>query len=87
MAMTLAALVAAIVLTGSSVTPAQAASGYETEPVLNAKDLVGPELLKGPHFTVDAKVPVTGFIARFTVRSSFGTFEAHGLRMLPITVN
>src|SRR5215470_15750743 len=67
--------------------PAPAATGYETEPVLNAKDLATPELLKGPHFTVDPKVPVKGFLARFTIRSSYGTFEASGLRMLPIQVN
>ena len=67
--------------------PAPAATGYETEPVLNAKDLATPELLKGPHFTVDPKVPVKGFLARFTIRSSYGTFEAHGMHMLPIRVN
>jgi hypothetical protein len=55
--------------------------------VLSAKDLAAPELLRGPHFTVDPKVPVKGFIARFTIRSPFGKFEAHGLRMLPIRVN
>src|SRR5262249_39653958 len=57
------------------------------EPVLAAKDLVGPELLKGPHFTTDPKVPVMGFMARFTLRSSFGVFEVHGQRMLPIRAN
>jgi hypothetical protein len=73
---------------GSAVTHAQAPpAGYETEPVLNAKDLAVPELLKGPHFTVDPKVPVRGFLERFTIRSPYGTFEAHGLHMLPIRVN
>lgn len=79
MAMLLAALVGAIVLAGSGAAPAQAGSGYEKEPVLIAKDLAGPELLKGPHFTVDPKVPVKGFIARFTIRSPFGKFEAGAL--------
>jgi hypothetical protein len=75
-------------VTGSAVTHAQAPpAGYETEPVLNAKDLAVPELLKGPHFTVDPKVPVRGFLERFTIRSPYGTFEAHGLHMLPIRVN
>ena len=76
---------AAIMLLGSTATAH--AQGYEKEPVLAAKDLVGPELLKGPHFTTDPKVPVMGFIARFTIRSPYGTFEAHGQRMLPIRVN
>ena len=64
--------------------PARAESGYEQEPVLNAKDLATPELLSGPHFTVDPKVPVKGFIERFTIRSKYGTFQANGLRILPI---
>src|SRR5467141_2490708 len=78
----------AILLTGSAMAHAQApAAGYEPEPVLNAKDLATPELLKGPHFTVDSKVPVKGFIERFTIQSQYGTFQANGQRMLPIRVN
>jgi hypothetical protein len=87
MRMALAVLAGAITLVASGVSQAQGPSGYEKEPVLNAKDLAGPELLTGPHFTVDPKVPVRGFIARFTIRSPFGKFEAYGLRMLPIRVN
>jgi hypothetical protein len=84
---TVLAILVSIVM-GSAVTHAQApAAGYETEPVLNAKDLAVPELLQGPHFTVDPKVPVRGFLERFTIRSQYGTFEAHGLHMLPIRVN
>jgi hypothetical protein len=79
--------VTAVIFIGSAGTQAQAPSGYETEPVLNAKDLATAELLKGPHFTVDPKVPVRGFIERFTIRSAYGTFQANGLRMLPIRVN
>lgn len=88
MKMAITALVlAAVVITGAVVTPARAQSGYETEPVLNAKDLAVADLLKGPHFTVNPKVPVKGFIERFTIQSSYGTFKANGLRMLPIRVN
>ena len=77
----------AILLTGSAVTQAQApAAGYEPEPVLNAKDLATPELLKGPHFTVDNRVPINGFLARFTIRSTYGTFDAHGIHMFQIRV-
>src|SRR5882672_4032763 len=84
----IAALVATtLLIVGSAWTSALAQSGFETEPVLNAKDLAVPELLKGPHFTVDPKVPVKGFLERFTIRSPYGTFEAHGLHMLPIRVN
>src|SRR5215813_4567332 len=77
---------AAIILLGSSAATAHA-QGYEREPVLVLKDLVGPELIKGPHFTTDPKVPVVGFMAHFTIRSSFGVFEVHGQRMLPIRAN
>jgi len=76
-----------VILVGSVATQAQAPSGYETEPVLNAKDLASADVLKGPHFTVDTKVPVRGFIERFTIQSPYGTFQANGLRMLPIRVN
>src|SRR5262249_10146346 len=76
----------AIVLLGSSAATAHA-QGYEREPVLVLKDLVGPELIKGPHFTTDPKVPVVGFMAHFTIRSPFGVFEVHGQRMLPVRVN
>src|SRR5436190_2986794 len=77
----------AMTMMASEAAYAQAPAGYETEPVLNAKDLATPELLQGPHFTVDPKVPVRGFLERFTIRSQYGTFEAHGLHMLPIRVN
>lgn len=76
-----------VILIGGAATQAQAPSGYEAEPVLNAKDLAAADLLKGPHFTVDPKVPVRGFIERFTIRSAYGTFQANGQRMLPIRVN
>jgi len=74
-------------LVGSGVGQAQAPAAYEPEPVFEAKDLAAPELLQGPHFTVDPKVPITGFIARFTLHSPYGEFRADGLRMLPIRVS
>ena len=84
---TTAALAAVMILaTGSAVAPARAQSGYEAEPVLRAQDLVAPELLKGPSFTVDERVPVRGYLARFTIRSTHGVFEAHGIHMLQIRV-
>ncbi|HYS93665.1 MAG TPA: hypothetical protein VEL48_09555, partial [Candidatus Acidoferrales bacterium] len=88
MKMAMAVLAAlAVTLSGGADARAQAPAGYEAEPVLNAKDLAVPELLSGPHFTVDPKVPVKGFLARFTIRSPYGTFEAHGVHMLAIRVN
>jgi hypothetical protein len=63
---------------------AQAPSSFETEPVLKATDLIGPELLKGPRHGVADRVPVQGMLARFTIQSDFGTFEAHGIHMLQV---
>jgi hypothetical protein len=68
MKMAMAALAAVtVVLSGGAAVRAQAPAGYEVEPVLNAKDLAVPELLSGPHFTVDPKVPVKGFLESFSI--------------------
>ena len=82
----ISALAILVVLVMGGATTSWAQSGYEAEPVLKAKDLVAPELLKGPNFTVDERVPVVGFLARFTVRSDFGTFDVHGIHMLQVRV-
>jgi len=65
---------------------AWAETPYEAEPVLKAADLVGPEILRGPRYTVDSRVPVKGFLYRFAIRSDFGTLDAHGIHMLQIRV-
>ena len=52
-AMATARAVTIVVILWGTAMPAHAQSGFETEPVLNAKDLATPELLQGPHFTVD----------------------------------
>jgi hypothetical protein len=73
-----------LLVAGTAVPTARAQSGYQPEPVLQAKDLVAAELLKGPHYTVDSRVPVKGFLAWFTIRSDYGTFVAHGIYMFQI---
>jgi len=83
---TTVALATASVLIMGTLTTVRAQSGFEAEPVLKATDLVAPELLKGPHFTVDNRVPINGFLARFTIRSDYGTFDAHGIHMFQIRV-
>ena len=82
--MILALAMLTVLVPGRAVTSAHAQSGFQQEPVLQAKDLVAAELLKGPHFTVDTRVPVKGFLARFTIRSDYGTFAAHGIHMFQI---
>jgi hypothetical protein len=84
--MTRALAMIVILVMGGATATSWAQSGFEAEPVLKAKDLVAPELLRGPNFTVDERVPVVGFLARFTVRSDFGTFDVHGIHMLQVRV-
>ena len=78
--------VAAMLIVGSAAVTARAQSGFEPSPVLWAKDLAAPELLRGPQFVVNERVPVKDFLCRFTLRSDYGTFDVHGLRMLYIRV-
>src|SRR5262245_30295247 len=75
-----------LLLASAWATTSPAQPRYEAEPVLQAKDLVAAELLKGPNYTVDSKVPVKGFLGRFTIRSDYGTFEAHGIYMFQVRV-
>jgi hypothetical protein len=81
-------LILAVVLAAVArgVQAARAATGYEKQPVLKASQLVPAALLKGARFQVDETVPTDGFLARFTIRSDFGTFEAHSRDMLQIRV-
>src|SRR5262245_58682985 len=74
----------AVVAVGVPASTARAQSGYAPEPVLRAEGLVGTELLQGPHFTVDSRVPVKGFLAYFAIRSDYGTFVTHGIHMFQI---
>ena len=55
---------------------AWAETHYEAEPVLKAADLVGSEILRGPRYTVDSRVPVKGFL----YRSRFGPTSARSTR-------
>jgi hypothetical protein len=81
-----AVVVIGLLAVGSEMAAAQDKGGFEPSPVLKASDLAVPELLKGPRFTVDSRVPVKGFLAHFTIRSEYGLFEAHGLHMLQVRV-
>ncbi len=58
--------------------------GFEIPPVLEAKDVLPPELLKGDHFQLDPYVRTDGFENRYTMTSGFGPFLAHGDDMLRI---
>ena len=79
-------LAVALVASAGGTQAIGAATGYEQQPVLKASQLAPAELLKGARFQVDEMVPTDGFLGRFTLRSDFGTFEAHGRGMLQIRV-
>ncbi len=64
-----------------------AARGFETPPVLRARDLLPPGLAKGRHHEVDETVATDGFRNVYTITSEFGSFEAHGDDMLRIRVH
>jgi hypothetical protein len=58
----------------------------EPLPTLEAAALATPELLNGAGYTVDASVPVVGYMGQFTLRAPAGTFNANGTEMLAIRV-
>jgi hypothetical protein len=77
-------LAVALVLASAALVAGQAA--LETPAVLKAADLAPAELLKGPRFQVDETVTTDGLLARFTIKSDFGPFEAEGPGMLAVRV-
>ncbi len=58
----------------------------EPMPTLDASTLAPAELLNGAGYTVDATVPVVGYMGQFTLRAPAGTFSADGAEMLAIRV-
>jgi hypothetical protein len=78
------AMCAHSLLAGGVVEAAQ--PSVETPPVLSAKQFLPPQLLAGPRFRVDEQVPTSDLVARFTLRSDFGAFEAHGREILRVRV-
>lgn len=58
------------------------AAGFELPPVRDARDLLPPDLLEGPHHAVAEKVYTDGYTHVFTINSDFGTFHARGDDML-----
>jgi hypothetical protein len=62
-------------------------AGFELPPVHDARDLLPPELLEGPHHAVAEKVYTDGYSHVFTIVSDFGTFHARGDEMLRIRLD
>jgi len=59
----------------------------ESMPTLDAATLAPAALLKGAGYTVDATVPVVGYMGQFTLRAPAGTFKADGTEMLAIRIS
>ncbi len=59
-------------------------TGYETPGVLDAYEILPPNLLEGKDFWLDRRVVSYGFNNRYTINSHFGKFEANGEDMLRI---
>ena len=60
---------------------------YEKAPVLQAKSILKPELLKGKYHTVNDQVKNDGLFNHYTVESKFGTFQAGSTKDLEILVH
>ncbi len=59
---------------------------YETPGVLDAYEILPPELLEGKNYNVDRRVVSYGLNNRYTIYSHFGKFQANGEDMLRIRV-
>ena len=57
---------------------------YETPGILDAYEILSPELLEGKDFWLDRRVVSYGLNNRYTINSHFGKFEANGEEMLRI---
>ena len=55
-----------------------AAPDFEELPELTASEILKPEILKGPNYTVREPVPTSSGMNQFTIDSEFGVFQADG---------
>ncbi len=66
--------------------PTITATEYETPSILDARDILSPEDLKGEHHTVLDEVLPFRYTYRFLITSPYGQFEAYGADMLRIRI-
>ena len=64
-----------------------AGAAYENPPVLQAKSILKPELLKSKNYSVQDQVTNDGLFNHYTVESKFGTFQAGSTKDLKILVS
>jgi hypothetical protein len=58
------------------------ASTYEEPPTLQARQILRPEFVEGPHFMVQNDVPTYSGANQYTIVSDYGTFMASGNELL-----
>jgi len=58
------------------------ASDFEELPELKASEILKPEILKGPNYTVPNRCRLSSGMNQFTIDSEFGVFQADGSEML-----
>lgn len=59
----------------------------EPMPTVESAMLVPADLLNGTGYTIDASVPIVGYMGQFILRAPAGTFTADGTEMLAIRVS
>ena len=59
---------------------------YEMPPVLSARYLLPRDMLAGPLFRLDDRVPTDGYMGHFTLRSDLGTFTVVSRDLLKIRI-
>jgi hypothetical protein len=84
---TLALTFSAAAQTTQPTTVPRAVAAFEELPVLNASDILRPDILAGPHHKVREEVPTYSGANQFTIESDFGVFEAEGNEMLVRRIN
>ena len=77
---------ALLLLLGAPALLAATLPAIEPMPTLPASAVAPASLLNGTGYTVDASVPVVGYMGQFTLRAPAGTFNADGSEMLAIRV-
>jgi hypothetical protein len=60
------------------VNPPTQPPGFETPPLLDAVDVLPPELLSGPHHELESRVINDGYTNHYVVLSDYGDFPAAG---------
>lgn len=75
-------VLATLFLPFESALAADSRVGLEEEPLVDAVSLVEPALLSGPGFSVDSRVELRGYMARFTLDTPLGPLQAESVEIL-----